>query len=147
LQFDGQADQWLVLKEYYGTLQLNKVELTNAVLPATATSYANPERFENADGSTCALGGTWPNCTTVAGQTVVQIVYPNADNRAPGVYQDMTTFLNIGQEAIEADVGGVKGYNLNNASGSMQAIRISDSLGPNHSAGMRYDGQAYLFGF
>lgn len=139
LEFSGRDGIWLMLKDYYGVLEVNDIRLDGSDLPATNTSYWNSERFKGTDGS-CLLVGCNP-----AGLTAVKISYPF--NKDPAQYEDVKLFLNIGRVALEFDQAATPGYLRDAASGSVLGFRASDSTALNSAASFRLDGEAYVFGF
>ena len=139
LEFVAREGNWLVLKDFYGSLAIEDVRLEGAFLSPGSSSYRDLSRFEDADGN-CLLSLCNPD-----GLPAIQIEYPFA--KGPGEYQDMHTFLNIGRMAVEVDDGATPGFMLDNNPGSALAFRISDSATPNGDMQMRFDGRALLYGF
>jgi len=128
LEFVAREGNWLVLKDFYGSLAIEDVRLEGAFLSNTGSSYRDLSRFEDADGN-CLLSPCNPD-----GLPAIQLDYPFA--KGPGEYQDMHTFLNIGRMAVEIDNPG-----------SALAFRMSDSGSTNGDMQMRFDGRAFLYGF
>ena len=146
LEFAARAGKWVMLKEYYGTLQIKNLRMDAGFLPPTATAYANTTRFQDGSGN-CLLAGA-PGCSP-AGLPAVLMSYPDAD--APAVYDDLLRFLNIGRVWIESDTAvepaGTRGFNRDTTLNSMMGVRMSDSSALNASARMRFRGTAYVYGF
>ncbi|MGJ3256244.1 MAG: hypothetical protein ACFE0K_07950 [Alcanivorax sp.] len=139
LEFVAREGNWLVLKDFYGSLAIEDARLEGAFLSNTGSSYRDLSRFEDADGN-CLLSPCNPD-----GLPAIQLDYPFA--KGPGEYQDMRTFLNIGRLAIEVDDGSTPGFMLDNNPGSALAFRMSDSASTNGDMQMRFDGRAFLYGF
>lgn len=139
LEFVAREGNWLVLKDFYGSLAIEDVRLEGAFLSNTGSSYRDLSRFEDADGN-CLLSPCNPD-----GLPAIQLDYPFA--KGPGEYQDMHTFLNIGRMAVEVDDGSTPGFMLDNNPGSALAFRMSDSGSTNGDMQMRFDGRAFLYGF
>lgn len=139
LEFVAREGNWLVLKDFYGSLAIEDVRLEGAFLSNTGSSYRDLSRFEDADGN-CLLSPCNPD-----GLPAIQLDYPFA--KGPGEYQDMHTFLNIGRMAVEIDDGSTPGFMLDNNPGSALAFRMSDSGSTNGDMQMRFDGRAFLYGF
>jgi hypothetical protein len=139
LEFVAREGNWLMLKDFYGSMAIEDVRLEGAFLSNTGSSYRDLSRFEDADGN-CLLSPCNPD-----GLPAIQLDYPFA--KGPGEYQDMHTFLNIGRMAVEVDDGSTPGFMLDNNPGSALAFRMSDSGSTNGDMQMRFDGRAFLYGF
>lgn len=146
LEFAARAGKWVMLKEYYGTLQIRNLRMDAGLLPATPTAYANTTRFQDGSGN-CLLVGA-PGCSPV-NLPAVLMSYPDAD--APAVYDDLLSFLNIGRVWIESDTAvepaGTRGFDRDTTLNSMMGVRMSDSSALNAAARMRFRGTAYVYGF
>lgn len=146
LEFAARAGTWLMLKEFYGTLQLKDLRIDIDFMPTVATSYANPARFDAAGNPACA-NPLLPACSP-AGRPALTLSYPGADS--PGTYDDMLTFLNIGRVWLEFDTAGTPvtpGYARDTSLNSAFGIRMSDSRALNEPAHMRFLGKGYVYGF
>lgn len=139
LEFAGHEGYWLVMKEFYGYLQLDGIQLEARTLPTANTAYHDEDRFRRIDGQ-CMV----ENCDP-GGLASIEMSYPA--NKGPGQYLDMQTFMNIGRMSVEQDESGVPGYLLENQSGVANAFRISDSSGPNANHQVRFDGRTLIYGF
>lgn len=143
LEFTDRDGRWLMLKEFYGTLDIQDVRLQSASLNESDSPYRDATRFEGSDGH-CLLTNCDPN-----GLSAIGINYPF--NKEAGHYQDLKTFLNIGRVGIEFDHasnGGVTpGYLRDQNDASMISYRISDSSAANAPMQMRFDGSALIYGF
>ncbi|MCC1498069.1 hypothetical protein [Alcanivorax sp. 1008] len=140
LEFTARAGKWLMLKDYYGTLEIESLRLDAAFLSAGSSPYFDASRFLAADGVTCLVVACNPS-----GAPGIMFTYP--ENKGAGVYNDLTTFLNIGRVAIEFDSGLTPGYMRDVNTGSVLAFRASDASAPNASMQMRFDGRAIVYGF
>ncbi|MDF2446799.1 MAG: hypothetical protein K0S46_2035 [Moraxellaceae bacterium] len=146
LEFAARAGTWLMLKEFYGTLQLKDLRLDIGFMPVTATAYANPARFD-ANGSAACTSPLLPACSP-AGRPALTFSYPGADS--PGTYDDMLSFLNIGRVWLEFDTGGTPstpGYSRDTSLNSAFGVRMSDSRALNAPAQIRFLGKGYVYGF
>ncbi|MBZ2188686.1 hypothetical protein K8B33_06240 [Alcanivorax sp. JB21] len=139
LEFAGHEGYWLVMKEFYGYLQLDGIRLEANTLPTANTAYHDEDRFKRIDGQ-CMVEHCDPG-----GLAYIDMSYP--DNKGPGQYLDMQTFMNVGRMSVEQDEAGVPGYLLENQTGVANAFRISDSSGPNANHQVRFDGRALIYGF
>jgi len=142
MEFTDRPGKWLMIKDFYGTLNLNSLRLDAAFMPSVNTVYYDPSRFLASDGVTCLVPGCNPN-----GAPGIQLSYPSLPSKAAGVYDDMVTFLNIGRLAIEFDSGPTPGYMQDNNTGSVFAFRASDSSATNADMRIRFDGRAVVYGF
>jgi len=140
LEFTARAGKWLMLKDYYGTLEIDSLRLDAAFLSAVSSPYFDSSRFLAADGVTCLVTLCNPS-----GAPGIMFTYPR--NKADGVYSDVTTFLNIGRVAIEFDSGLTPGYMRDENTDSFLAFRASDASAVNASMQMRFDGRAIIYGF
>lgn len=138
LEFSGREGIWLMLKDYYGTLEINDIRLEGDVLGA-ATSYADPDRFLSLTGD-CLVDDCDPS-----GLQAVRVSYPA--NKDPGEYNDLNLLVNIGRTALEFDDGTTPGYMLDNAGGSVLGFRMADSAALNAPSRSKFMGDAYVFGF
>ena len=139
LQFEGQDNTWLMLKEFYGSLLVEDMRLEGATLDSGGTIYRDLSRFQGSDGG-CLIDSCNPD-----GLAAIQVTYPFGKN--PGEYSDLKTFLNIGRLAVEYDDGSTPGYLQNQNAGSAFAYRISDSETPNGYMQMHFQGRAMIYGF
>jgi len=146
LEFSGREGIWLMLKDYYGAIEINDIRLEGDVLPGTATSYADANRFRsltdgNGDGQgDCLVDGCDPS-----GLQAVRVSYPFS--KAPGEYNDLKLLVNIGRTALEFDDGATPGYMRDAAGGSVLGFRMADSEALNSPSRSRFMGNAYVFGF
>ena len=146
IEFANYQGTWLMLKEYYGKIEFNNIRIESSNLNNSNTSYFDPERFLSTDGTNINDDGDCllSNCNP-AGLAALKLSYPN--NKENEVYNDLNLFLNIGRLALEFDDGSTPGFMRDAATGSVLGYRISDSSGLNAAAQMRFDGDAYVFGF
>lgn len=160
LEFADRPGIYMMLKEFYGTLQLNDIQMDAHTFPATTTAYADASRFQDSTGACLIPGKTNPNCFPTS-TPALKLFYPAAD--VQNVYDDFKTLTNIGRVWLEFDSGGTFGYNRDTSLNSSFSFRIADSvgtvwvpdpenppdikLGNNSPALMRFWGNAYVFGF
>lgn len=135
LQFNDRTDTWLVLKEYYGVIQLNAVQLDAARTPAGPSGLCDTD---------CQV--RWPAGVSPYNKPSLQFSYRRdgiAENSA--YYGDSALFLNASRVTAEF---GAQGYLDDAVSGSALGLRMAD--GPNGSNGpaqIRFDGQMQIFGY
>lgn len=143
LEFAGRDAIWLMMKEFYGTLDVSGLRVDVGFLPDTPTPFRDADRFRGTDGS-CLITGCDPS-----GNPALLLTYPANTGAPVGQYDDLHSFFNIGRVALEFDdtVNGIPGYDRDQATGSFLGFRISDSTGPNAEAGARFLGTGYLYGF
>ena len=139
LEFVAREGNWLVMKDFYGSLAVEDIRFEGAFLSNSSSPYRDLSRFEDADGN-CLLSPCNPD-----GLPAILVDYPFA--KGPGDYQDLHAFVNIGRMAVEVDDGTTPGYLLDNNPGSALAFRMSDSGSTNGDMQMRFDGRAFLYGF
>ncbi len=156
MEFVDKERNWLVMKQFYGYLNLTDIRLEGVSLPTTNTAYYDEDRFKRADGS-CMIAGT---CNP-RGLAAIEMRYPSS--KGPGQYQDMQTFLNIGAMVVETnnpsatysdgsnpnrpDAVADYGFMRDQTQGVANAFRISDSSGPNANMQVRFDGSTLIYGF
>ncbi len=140
IEFAGRDGIWLMLKDYYGVLEINDIRLEGDLLPSTNTTYFDADQFLGTDGA-CLVSACNP-----AGKQAVRISYPF--NKGVGQYQDFNLLMNIGRTALEFDSGpATPGFMRDDAAGSVLGFRMADSQGLNAPSRARFDGVAYVFGF
>ena len=156
MEFVDKERNWLVMKQFYGYLNLTDIRLEGVSLPSSNTAYYDPDRFKRADG-TCLIAGT---CNPRA-LAAIEMSYPSS--KGSGEYQDMQTFLNIGAMVVERNNPGASysdaanphrpdavadyGFMRDETAGVANAFRISDSSGPNANMQVRFDGSTLIYGF
>lgn len=142
LEFSGREGIWLMLKDYYGVVEINDVRLEGSVLPSTNTPYFDVSRFLDSEDGECLIFECNP-----AGTQAVRVTYP--EGKAPGEYSDLTVLINIGRTALEYDdaLTSTPGYMRDAATGSVLGFRMADSRALNAPSQSRFDGAAYVFGF
>ncbi|MZR62993.1 hypothetical protein [Alcanivorax sp. DP30] len=140
-EFSARDGIWLMLKDYYGELQINDLRIDNATLPGANTSHFDADRFRSVEGN-CLIAGCNP-----AGLLSLRTYYPF--HKGVGIYNDVNLFTNIGRVALEYDdtLNNIPGYMRDAASGSVLGFRSTDSQALNAPANMRFEGEAYVFGF
>lgn len=143
LEFAARAGTWLMLKEFYGTLQLRNLRLDIELMPTAGTGFGDPSRFD-ANGNAGCTSPLLPGCSP-AGRPALKLSYPDADS--PGSYDDMLSFLNIGRVWLEFDSAGTPGYQLDTSLNSAFGVRMSDSRALNAPAQFRFLGKGYVYGF
>lgn len=143
----AQRDTWLMLKEFYGSLQIKDLRMDTGFLPATATGYQNYNRFRDAAGN-CLLSGNPVNCNP-SGLAAIKAGYPSSADGTPSVYDDVLSFMNVGRTWLEFTTASpaTEGYMRDTTTNSVFGVRLSDSRALNEPAHMRFRGTAYVFGF
>lgn len=139
----GRAGTWLMLKEFYGTLDIRGLRVDVGYLPGIGTAFADADRFRDPLGN-CLVPGCDPT-----GEPALLLTYPANVGAPVGQYDDLHTLVNIGRVALEFDdtTNGIPGYDQDQAAGSFLGFRMSDSGGPNTQARARFLGTGYLYGF
>lgn len=130
---DGGGGEWLVLKDFFGRLFIDGLNVDGSYNPAASTAYYDPTRFQNESG-TCLLAGCDPN-----GLPALMLSFTGAVN----VFEaDITLGLEIGRIAIEY---GGSGYQAD-ANGSFAGVRVADAeLG--RQTQIDIDGKVRVYGF
>ncbi|WP_156107771.1 hypothetical protein [Alcanivorax nanhaiticus] len=155
MEFVDKETNWLVMKEYYGYLNLTDIRLQGVVLPGSNTLYHDEDRFKREDGS-CMI----TNCDP-SGLVAIQMDYPSG--KGEGEYLDMRTFMNVGRMTVETNDPAATysdasnpytpdnlsdfGFMQEQNQGVANAFRISDSTGPNANMQVRFDGRTLIYGF
>ncbi len=137
---------WLVFKDLYGFLSIPNLMIDEQNNPTTASPYADPSRFEDANGN--CLISTGCGGQLAQGLPSMELhFHPNGttagDCTAAATSCDINLFLNVGRISMEF---GPTGYNNDN-NGSFMGLKISDLSGPNAPARMNFDGQVRIYGF
>lgn len=155
MEFVDKERNWLVMKQFYGYLNLTDIRFEGVTLPASNTAYHDEDRFKRADGS-CMIAGCNP-------KSLAAIEMSYLSSKGPGQYLDMQTFLNIGAMVVETNSSGATysdgsnphrpdavtdyGFMRDQTQGVANAFRISDSSGPNANMQVRFDGSTLIYGF
>lgn len=137
LQFanrDAAGGEWLVLKDMYGVLRFNDLQLDGSRLPAVSSAFANPSRFEDQSGN-CLL----PNTCTPNDSLALLLTFPET----PGFNADIEWRLNIGRAAVQFGPEGFLPANDNG--GSFLGLAIGDTV--TDIARIDIDGGIQLYGF
>jgi hypothetical protein len=164
LSFANRSGEWLVLKDFYGSLRIDNLYLDGGYLSDAGSDPAtfDPSKFQ--DGSGNCLLGNGINCTdpnsgiglenlpamvvrlpgSFSGGGFTPTAYTPAAPGSGGAssgYDSLTVGLTIGGASIEY---GATGYSQNNL-GSFLGVKIADNNSP--YAGADIQGSAYVFGF
>ncbi|MGJ3255792.1 MAG: DUF6160 family protein [Alcanivorax sp.] len=137
LQFanrDATGGEWLVLKDMYGVLRFNDLQLDGSRLPALSSAFANPSRFEDQSGN-CLL----PNDCTPNDSLALLLTFPET----AGFNADIEWRLNIGRAAVQFGPEGFLPANDNG--GSFLGLAIGDTV--TDIARIDIDGGIQLYGF
>lgn len=164
LSFANRPGEWLVLKDYYGSLRIDNLYLDGGYLSDAGSdpSTFDPTKFQDGSGN-CLLGNgiscSNPNSGVGLANLPAMVVrlpgsfsgggftptsYLPASPGSGGVsngYDSLTVGLTIGGASIEY---GATGYSQNNL-GSFLGVKIADNNSP--YAGADVQGSAYVFGF
>ena len=128
LKFANRNDnggEWLVLKNFYGTVKIPLMYIGSAYTPASPTPYQNLDRFKDENGV--------PLLASPHGIAALQIEFP----------QDIELWnVTIGGMSVEY---GATGY-LNNTNASFGGVKISNSV-PNTPALISAQGKMTIYGF
>jgi len=137
LQFanrDAVGGEWLVLKDMYGVLRFNDLQLDGSRLPALSSAFANPSRFEDQNGI-CLL----PNDCTPNNSLALLLTFPET----AGFNADIEWRLNIGRAAVQFGPEGFLPANDNG--GSFLGLAIGDTV--TDIARIDINGGIQLYGF
>ncbi|MFZ5699411.1 MAG: hypothetical protein ACOY9J_11965 [Pseudomonadota bacterium] len=142
LTFNNRPDKWLMLKDYYGTLNIPKLYLNKTNAPATVSAYKDLPRFQDSAGN-CLLGaGKASACADADIQN-----HPALKLSSPGFTgtfeNDILANLFVGRVAIET---GATGYN-NDTNGTFLGLQLRDTSTSAPQARVDVDGHVALFGF
>lgn len=151
LQLENRGGAWLVLKDFYGMLKFNGLNLDAWMNPTTNTAFYNKSRFANqpfAASLTCMSDVGTTNCNP-AGMNSFMFSFSSASFSNIGLY------ANIGRMAVEFDnnvAGSCSsindttncGYVLDNR-GSFAGIVVSDTT--QKMAQIKVGGQVRVYGF
>lgn len=163
LNFANRPGEWLVLKDYYGSVRIDNLYLDGGHLSdaGNATSSYDPDKFLDSDGSTCLVDPSGNDCGadgvppayfddlaaivvsmpgSYNGNQFTPTGYDSSNGQSSG-YDSLTMGLTIGGMSVEY---GVSGYSQNQL-GSFIGVKIADNNSP--YAGADVQGQAYVFGF
>ncbi|MFZ5531740.1 MAG: hypothetical protein ACOY4U_11965 [Pseudomonadota bacterium] len=142
LTFNNRPDKWLMLKDYYGTLNIPKLYLNKTNAPATVSAYKDLTRFQDSAGN-CLLGaGKASNCldADIQNHPALKLSSPGAT----GTFEsDILANLFIGRVAIET---GPTGYS-NDANGTFLGLQLRDTSTSAPQARIDVDGHVAMFGF
>ncbi|WP_290538491.1 hypothetical protein [Alcanivorax sp.] len=130
---DGGGGEWIVLKDFFGRLFLDGLNIDGSFNPATSTAYYDATRFQD-DNGTCLLAGCDPN-----GLPALMLSFTGT----AGVFEaDVILGLEIGRIAIEY---GSTGFQAD-ANGSFAGVRVADAeLG--RQTQIDIDGKVRIYGY
>lgn len=133
----GGGGEWIMLKDFYGRLFIDGLNVDGSFNPATNSSYNDANRFKN-DAGTCLLAGCDPR-----NLPALQLSFAGS----PSVFEnDVVIGLEIGRVAIEY---GATGFN-NDANGGFLGLRVRDSVAntaTNNATSIDIDGKVRVYGF
>ena len=142
LQFGNRTaggGEWLAIKDLYGVMRLNDLQLDGTRLPSDSSDYANPSRFLSQDGVCLIDSNQAPGSCTPNGTLAAEFSFPETG----GFNSDIEWFLNVGRMSVQF---GEEGYWAANDDGaSFVGIRIADRV--NDVATIDVGGSIQLFGF
>lgn len=129
----GGGGEWIMLKDFYGRLFVDGLNVDGSFNPAAYTSYYDATRFQN-DAGTCLLAGCDPR-----NLPALQLSFTGS----PAVFEnDVTIGLEIGRVSIEY---GASAYAATDVNGSFLGLRIRDTAGT--AASIDIDGKFRVYGF
>jgi len=158
IQLENRSDEWLVIKNGYASIVVNRLSLDASTLGesvATGAGYStffNQGKFEAVDGITCLLGAG--NCNTgyIDNMPAVRTHYPEtAGSYNPGDgtstgYNDVRLGIYYEGMAIEFNSApGVQDGWQQNVNGSFLGLNIADNNSA--QAGIAFGGNFYMYGF
>lgn len=131
--------EWLAIKDLYGVMRLNDLQLDGGRLPGEASEYTNLSRFLANDGS-CLLDSSLSPVNCQPNDRLAAVFsFPEMS----GFNADVEWFLNVGRMSVQV---GEEGYWAANDDGaSFVGIRIADMV--NDVAEIDVGGQVYFYGF
>lgn len=142
-QLNDRTNQWIVLKDYYGLIRLNKVWLDAATSDASASAYVYSSA---SDPVLVAVPNRFPSGINFYSQPMVQLSYDHSSlGASTSFYGDAAIYLNASRMTMEF---GTTGYLNNAVTGSALALKMAD--GPNAvngAAQIRFDGKMQMSGF
>lgn len=142
IAFNNRPNLWLMLKDYYGTINIPKLYIDKTNAPATVSAYKDLTRFQDGAGG-CLLGA---GKTTACVDADIQN-QPALKLSAPGVTgtfeNDILMNLFVGRVAIES---GATGYD-NDANGTFLGLQLRDTSTSAPQARIDVDGHIAMFGF
>lgn len=128
----GGGGEWLMLKDFFGRLFIDGLNVDGSFNPAAYTAYRDDNRFKN-DAGTCLLAACDPRSLPA-----LQLSFTGS----PSAFEnDVTIGLEVGRMAIEY---GATGFN-NDANGSFLGLRVRDTAGATTSIDI--DGKVRIYGF
>lgn len=128
----GGGGEWIMLKDFFGRLFIDGLNVDGSFNPAAYTAYRDDGRFKN-DAGTCLLPGCDPR-----NLPALQLSFTGS----PGAFEnDITIGLEIGRMALEY---GATGFD-NDANGSFLGFRIRDTGG--RTTTIDIDGKIRVYGF
>ncbi|MEH6782491.1 MAG: hypothetical protein V7688_01345 [Alcanivorax jadensis] len=157
IQLENRSDEWLVIKNGYASIVVNRLSLDASTLGesiatgAAYSSFFNQAKFE-AVGGDCLLGAG--NCNTgyIDNMPAVRTHYPetagsyNPGNGTSTGYNDVRLGIYYEGMAIEFNsVPGVQDGWQQNVNGSFLGLNIADNNGA--QAGIAFGGNFYMYGF
>lgn len=153
MQFENRDGTWLVVKNGWASLDVNRLSLDAAFLgdaeSAANTGLYNDAKFRDADG-TCLLGEC--SAAWIAEMPALRTHYPatggsyDPSSAASTGYDDVKFGLFVEGIAVEYDTapGAEDGWGRNE-SGAFIGLNIRDNNG--YQAGIAFGGNFYLYGF
>ena len=132
LQFTGRESEWVVLKGFYGSINIPALHLDSGRTPPAATEFEDLDRFRDGDGT--------PLLATPHDIPALEVSFP----------QDIEIWnLTISGVSVEYDTGSgsgfVPGY-MRNELGSFLGLKISNSV-EGQPARITAEGRATIYGF
>ncbi len=163
LNFANRSNEWLVLKDFYGSLRIDNLYLDGGYLSDAGNSPSSydPKKFLASDGTTCLVDPSGNDCGANGAPPAYFDDLAAIVVSMPGVYDgtqftpasyDSSTGLSSGYDSLVMGltIGGMSveygstGY-LQNDLGSFIGVKIGDNNSP--YAGADIQGRAYVFGF
>lgn len=150
LDWANRPNQWLVLKDFYGWLNITNIHLDSACTGVgssyvsgicsggTSTQYQDVTRFQDQTGH-CLLNGSGSACPSGVANNLsaFQLSFPNSGS---SFQTDIAWGLTIGGMALETSVTG-------DSNGSFLGLKMADHSAANAPARFQLDGHLKVFGF
>lgn len=131
--------EWLSIKDLYGVMRINDLQLDGGRLPDETSDYPNLSRFLATDGSCLLDGSLSPGDCQPNDRLAAVFSFPETS----GFNADVEWFLNVGRMSVQF---GEEGYWAANDDGaSFVGIRIADMV--NDVAEIDVGGRVYFYGF
>ena len=149
MQITNRESEWLVFKNGYASIDLDRIALDASVLggargaDAAYAGWFDESKFQDIDGSTCLLEGSC-DTATIAEMAGLRLSYPEGVNGEN--FGNVKFGLFFEGLAVEPNAGAPGGIGWSgNQNGSFMGPNIADNNG--QQANIAFGGDFYLYGF